>query len=246
MGSNLDSQLHFSHKYNSKNFLESRNLEFNEVYFSAARAEKWRINQNPSQDKEHIDELKNILGNLRAKKLILISTVDVFIAPYEVTESSRLIKKGLHPYGLHRAELEEFVQDNFEQHYILRLPGLFGPGLKKNVIYDLMHDNNVSEINPDGSLQYYGVENLGKDIRVAINNGLQLVHLTSEPISSSKIAEIVFNQSLSSVKPGLSAPRYDVQSKYASVFGGMNHYIYSAKNQIREIKKFVDTERNST
>jgi hypothetical protein len=47
---------------------------------------------------------------------------------------------------------------------ILSLPGLFGPGLKKNVIWNMMHDNNLDKAHPGGVFQYYDTRLLAVDI----------------------------------------------------------------------------------
>ena len=43
---------------------------------------------------------------------------------------------------------------------IVRLPGLFGAGLKKNLIYDFVHDNRLDLIHPDGQFQFYDLERI--------------------------------------------------------------------------------------
>ena len=43
-----------------------------------APAEKWRANLNPLEDEKNIDFLIYNLNNIKAKKFVLISTVDVF------------------------------------------------------------------------------------------------------------------------------------------------------------------------
>lgn len=246
VGSNLDSQIEFSHKYNSSNAQDSFGIEFERVYFSAARAEKWKINQNPSEDESHISYLKKILSGIQTKQLILISTVDVFKDPIAVYESTPLQLEGLHAYGSHRAELEKFVQETFEKSLTVRLPGLFGPGLKKNVIFDLLHNNNIDSINPQGVIQYYGVPQLSKDIEIALDHDLSLIHLTSEPILTQTIAEEIFGVTLSPMTDTTSKnPNYDMRTNYSALYGNTGNYTYSAENQLEAISKFVTQEVSS-
>lgn len=60
-----------------------------------------------------------------------------------VNEDMPVDEDSLQPYGLHRRYLETFVESQFPQHLIVRLPSLVGPGLHKNVIFDFLSDNNL-------------------------------------------------------------------------------------------------------
>lgn len=82
-------------------------------------------------DKACIDSLIDHLKTVKAKKFILISTVDVFKSPVNVDENSPIILDELKPYGYNRRRLELFVKKNFTSHLIVRLPGLVGSGLKR-------------------------------------------------------------------------------------------------------------------
>ena len=54
---------------------------------------------------------------------------------------------------------------------VVRIAGVLGQGLKKNVIYDLLHDNCLDAINPESCFQYYNVANLWRDLRVSTGPG---------------------------------------------------------------------------
>ena len=88
--------------------------------------------------KNILEAQKNII-NIAPKKLVLISTVDVFRDPVNVDENSEIITDGLHPYGYNRYKLEQWVRENYENALIIRLPALFGVNLKKNFIYDMIN-----------------------------------------------------------------------------------------------------------
>ena len=57
-----------------------------------------------------------------------------------------------------RKMLEYFVKNNFQNYLIIRLPGIFGTGLKKNVIYDLMNKNELQKIYSNDYFQWYDLE----------------------------------------------------------------------------------------
>ncbi|HCD03853.1 MAG TPA: pyridine nucleotide transhydrogenase, partial [Methylophaga sp.] len=95
-----------------------------------------------------------------------------------VDEFTQIEESDLLPYGLHRRVLEKFVEQHFSSYLIVRLPGLVGPGLRKNVIFDLHNKNNLDVIEGRGVFQFYPMVNLWYDIRTALEAGLSLVHLT--------------------------------------------------------------------
>ena len=67
-----------------------------------------------------------------------ISTIDVFKNPNSKDEASRIDMDGLEAYGANRYRLEFMVREYYPDATIVRLPGLFGRGIKKNFIYDFM------------------------------------------------------------------------------------------------------------
>jgi hypothetical protein len=167
--------------------------------------------------------------------------VDVFKQALGVDEDTRVDETGLNAYGLHRRRLEKFVASRFPNHLIVRLPGLVGPGLRKNVIFDFLNDNNLHAIDSRGIFQFYPMVNLWYDIQTALRAGLNLVHLTAEPISVADVAEHgfarPFEQPLAS-----SPPFYDMRTRHAAVFGVEGSYQYSRRETIQAIRAYAQSE----
>lgn len=88
-------------------------------------------NAYPEKDKLLIEEAKQNIKAINPKKLILISTIDVFKEPINVSEESTIDLQGLQPYGYNRYQLELWVRENYPDALIIRLPALFGINLKK-------------------------------------------------------------------------------------------------------------------
>jgi hypothetical protein len=240
VGTNLKRQFPFDHHYHSMNSDEMRGRSFGLVVCCGVSAMKWKANADPAADWTAISKLLNNLKQIEAREFVLISTVDVFGSPVLVDENSDPRDRPNSAYGAHRLQVEEFTKQHFEKLLILRLPGLFGMGLKKNVIYDLLHDNNVHLIHPEGSFQYYDLDNLWHDIQVAREAQLSLVHLATEPIATSVIAERFFPGKVLSGPRGLAA-RYDMRTIHAGKFGGSGGYIAHAPEVLRGLGRFLQT-----
>ena len=98
-----------------------------------------------------------------------------------VDEDSEIDPAAASPYGRHRRELEQFCLERFSA-TVLRLPLLFGPGLNKNVLFDLLIDHEVENIHPDGAFQYYAVAHLWRDANIALERALPVLNLACEPV----------------------------------------------------------------
>lgn len=239
VGSNIALQNNFDGLYNSKNIQDIDGKSYDLVVCAGARAEKWRINQEPEKDLAEVQKLMTHLRTVKAKKFVLISTIDVYKNPINVDEDDIIDTKGLHPYGSNRFYLEQFCRDNFDV-LIIRLPGLFGPGLKKNIIYDLLHNNNVDRIHYAGSYQYYNLEHIWRDIQVALKHGFDLVNFATEPIRTDEIAEHCFDvKNFSNQPKDQLAGSYDMHTKYAKTYKGVTNYIYTKQEVLDEIKQYV-------
>ena len=214
---------------------------FDVVVSAGAPAQKWIANREPEADREKIEGLIAHLKTIQCKTFILISTVDVFKNPLAVDEHTVVDEAGLHAYGLHRRWLENFVGSHFPHHLIVRLPGLVGPGLRKNVIFDLLNDNNLHAIDSRGVFQFYPMVNLWYDIQIALDAGLKLAHLTAEPISVKEVSAQGFGKPFEQVQPNNPAV-YDMRTRYADIFGASGRYQYSRREAIQAVRSYAQTE----
>ncbi|MEX1025332.1 MAG: pyridine nucleotide transhydrogenase [Planctomycetota bacterium] len=243
VGGNLVEQAGgFTDCYNSKNVEDLAGRSFELVVCAGAPAVKWKANQEPDADRASLARLRHALERVRAEELILISTVDVFPEPIGVDEASPLSRESGQPYGLHRLWLEDFVRERFGRTTIVRLPALFGRGLKKNAIYDLLHGHRVEAIHPDGAFQFYDLDRLWADIERARGAGLDLVHFATEPLVIRDLAREIFGVELANDFPA-PAPRYDFHTRHASVFGARGAYAYDAETVRGDLARFVAAER---
>jgi hypothetical protein len=191
VGSNLD-QSRFSDFYNSSNFREMAGQEFDLVVCAGLQAKKWWANQHPVEDWEGISRLADVLSTIRAKQFVLISTVDVFAVPIQVDEHSPAGTPGVSVYGLNRLRFEDWVRKTFPSFCVIRLSGLFGKGLKKNVIFDLLTRNNLASLYLEDFFQYYDLKWLDEDMDRVLVEQLDLVHLTVPPVRTGEIVRRFF------------------------------------------------------
>jgi nucleoside-diphosphate-sugar epimerase len=241
VGGNLAAQFSFTDFFNSKTIGQMAGQEFDLVVCSGARAEKWKANQDPAADREALRGLTDILHNVRAREFILISTVDVFRSPVDVDESTAIDTIGLGPYGLHRYELEQFCQERFDTR-VVRLPGLFGPGLKKNIIYDFLNNNQVDKVHADSVYQFYDLTRLWSDVSIMRRNDIDLVHLATPAVSVADVAREAFGFSFTN-RPAGNPARYDFQTRHSDLFNGTAGYIHDEAELWRRLKSFVATSR---
>lgn len=139
VGSNIASKYDFTWKINSKNKEEAFGKKPDLLVYAGLRAEKFLANKDPGADMASVMEAFEQIKKIRPKKLVLISTVDVYKDPVNVDEDTAIDTDGLLPYGANRYQLEQMVRETWEDALIIRLPGLFGKNLKKNFIYDYIH-----------------------------------------------------------------------------------------------------------
>ena len=139
VGSNIYSSGNFDEVYNSKNILQAYGTNPDLLIYSGLPAEKYLANNNPKKDMELILGAEKNISLINPKKLVLISTIDVFKSPINVNENTMIDTKNLHPYGYNRYLLENWVRENYKDALIVRLPALFGENIKKNFIYDLIN-----------------------------------------------------------------------------------------------------------
>lgn len=242
VGSNLLAKRNYTELYRSTNIEEIRGKEFGHLVCSGVQAVKWWANQHPEEDWQGIERLLGPLSEVRAERFTLISTIDVYPVPRKVDEDSVIDSTNHHAYGLNRLKVEAWARERFPNVLILRLPGLFGPGIKKNVIFDLIHDNGLEKVHPDGVFQYYDLRNLADDIDKAWELGIDLLNLSAEQIATSEIRDHFFpGKSLGGTGPAPAS--YDMLSKHAPAWVGENGYLYSKQQVLQSMAEVIEEEK---
>lgn len=138
VGGVLSRDLHFDHAYASATIQRIAGETFDTVICAGAPAAMWRANADPDGDFRNLETLVEAMGRARIERLVLISTIAVLADPGEGADETTTNFETTAAYGRNRRWLEQALADQFPT-LVVRLPALFGPGLKKNLLFDLRH-----------------------------------------------------------------------------------------------------------
>lgn len=237
VGGNLRRQTTFDEFFHSTDIEQIRGRRYDLLICAGAPAEKWRANQDPERDRAVLTRLTDHLATVEARRLVLISTIDVYPDPVGVNESTPIDPAAGQPYGRHRRELERFVSERFDA-TIVRLPALFGPGLKKNVIFDLLNGKPTDSVSGESIFQYYDLARIWSDLSIALANRLEVVNFPTEGITVAAMAEAAFGIEYLT-RPGAVPTRYDMRTQRAELFGGRDGYLEDRANVLTRLRRFV-------
>ncbi len=139
VGSNIAARHAFDGLYNSANIAGAYGTKPDLLIYSAVPAAKFLADSDPEADMSVCRAAFENIKKIAPKRLVLISTVDVYQNSDGADENTPADENNPSAYGRNRAALEALVRAQYPDALIIRLPALFGAGLKKNFIYDYMH-----------------------------------------------------------------------------------------------------------
>jgi len=162
VGAALSGQHSFPAKFNSLNVDTIREQRFDTLVCAAAPGSMLQANSAPERDRTAIEVLMVQLRGVEARRFVLISSIAV-LADFAGgdDEDTQAFQEAL-AYGRHRRMLEAFCENRFDTCLVVRLPALFGPGLRKNFVFDLM--NPVPTMLPEARLETL-LERLPSELR---------------------------------------------------------------------------------
>jgi hypothetical protein len=179
--------------FHSKNIHEAPLLKepIERLYLACMPAEKWKANAAPLDD---FDNMNNIIQNIRhlpsPAEVIVYSTIDVHgQTAYYADGTPEIFAID---YGTNRYIFEMLVKAVFLDSVvtIIRLPALFHRLIKKNILFDLLTNNNVEKINANSAYQWYCLDDLWKDTKKAISGTTNEFY--TAPIETAEIVERFF------------------------------------------------------
>ena len=196
IGSVLQQSTNFDATFNSGNIHELPEIanmpgQVDELYLACLPATKWLVNQDPLKDFNNILSIVDVLTQVWATKVILISTIDIYQSGDCGANESCWTRFGPLGYGANRLLFETLVQDTLAfQTCIVRLPAVFHPLIKKNILFDLLNNNNVDQINGNSAYQWYPLKRLWQDIQSV--KGEDVINLFPPPIETLEIIDKFF------------------------------------------------------
>jgi sugar phosphate isomerase/epimerase/nucleoside-diphosphate-sugar epimerase len=220
VGSYIHSAFPTADCYNSQNSADMRGRTYDTVYCAGISATKWYANKNPQEDWANILLLlNNLFGVIVTGKCVLISTIDVYNhrVAEKLTEDDE-VTDGPEAYGAHRLAVEHMVREHFgsEKCLVVRLCGLFGFGLKKNILYDFINRQMVNPLHLNTKFQWYSLEWLMRDLQYCLTQSdWTTVNLFTEPVDNTDLAKIMANFCPVIVTGAGVRKAYNVQTKLA-------------------------------
>jgi hypothetical protein len=238
IGTTLKQNLTFDFEYNSKSIHEYNPPNGCDLYLSCLPSTKWLVNQKTKDDVENIVDIIKVISQFNYKNIYLISTIDIYgDSPKEVDEDYEPTFKSF-SYGSNRYLFEKMVLQHlkYDTIKIFRLPALFSNDIKKNILYDLLHNNNVSMINKNTIFQWYNLNNLNDDIEFFTKEypNDKIFNLFTEPLGSEEIIDL-FPHHKEKTNDSYSNIIYNYKTKYTPT-----GYLKSKDVVINEIKKLIN------
>lgn len=229
----------FDYGFNSKNINDFGNIvkDGYELFLTCLPATKWMVNKDLIGDMNNINNIIKTISPYHFTKVTLISTIDVYNdSPLCVNEdySPNISKLS---YGNNRYIFELLVKEyvKTDDLKIFRLPALYNDLIKKNILFDLLMNNNVENININSRFQWYNLDDLPMHIDFYNDyySSKTVFNLFTEPLNTYFIIDL-FPQHKNLVKKGPSLV-YDYKTKYNCNREG---YILNYNQVLEDIKKF--------
>lgn len=153
VGSNLLAAHHFEGAFHAADVADAYEGRPDLLVYAGVPSEMFTAARNPAADLAVVEAAMENIRRIAPERVVLISTVAVYPEPWGVDEDTPVRGDSMNVYGRNRRLLESWVEETFSRRLVVRLPAIYGPGLKKNFIYDyirlipaLLSENKLLEL----------------------------------------------------------------------------------------------------
>lgn len=228
IGSVLQDHHHFDHCYSSRTIHRARLLQgtIDKLFLACLPATKWQANKDPLRDFANMQLVIEDIKHWQCREVVLYSTIDIFGNGKDVFELPKIEKIN---YGTTRRMFELLVQEAFKDAKvkIIRLPALFHNYIKKNILFDLLNNNELHNVNIDSAFQWYDLSDLWFDTEAATDG---YNNWFSEPVETKEIIERFFPRARVGIGP---------RQEY-----NIGPYFSSKEEIMKKMEVFVHAYRN--
>lgn len=215
IGTVLSNQLDQCTIYDRQGFSTFLNFNHNIVIVAAPSSNRLWVNTNPETDLLDCQKIVNTLAKATYRHLIYISTVDIY--PTKFSTNNRPDACPNSGYGHNRWKLESQLA-NLPNSKIIRLPSLCHHSIKKNILFDLKHQQWLDKISLESEIQWYPLDRLGLDIQEFINSNNIFENFVSPPINNKDIVKKFSPNLLTELEnnQNITHYKYDIRSSDSS------------------------------
>lgn len=149
--------------------------------YAGVPAAMFLANADPEADLAVMRAARENIRQIAPKRLVLISSIAVLADSRGVYEDSPAQDtEGLPAYGKNRLQLERWVREDFPDAVIVRLPALYGAGIRKNFLFDL-HTITPAMLRPEKYSELAAKSPLVKSAYTLADNGFYKLNGTTDP-----------------------------------------------------------------
>jgi nucleoside-diphosphate-sugar epimerase len=157
-----------------ENYVGLRGRQSDVLIDAAGNSRKFLADQNPAADFEaSVNHRLRTLLDFPARFHLHLSSVDVYpdlTSPATTREDKPVDISRSSSYGAHKFLAEQLVRHYASQWLIVRLAGMVGPGLRKNPVYDILHDEPL-RIHPDSRYQFLHADDAARIVWDLVQSG---------------------------------------------------------------------------
>lgn len=151
--------------------------------YAGVPAAMFLANADPEADLAVMRAARENIRQIAPKRLILISSIAVLADSRGVYEDSPAQDtEALPAYGKNRLQLERWVREDFPDALIVRLPALYGAGIRKNFLFDL-HTITPAMLRPEKYSELAAKSPLVKSAYTLADNGFYKLNGTADPVA---------------------------------------------------------------